>query len=78
MSTGSTHIRRSARTSRTGAVLIAGALVASVGLVAESTATAVPPAPGVVFDDFEDNDVSDWGYFGGNNAGGGLRRPGTA
>ncbi len=26
----------------------------------------------VVFDDFEDGDVSDWGYFGGNLAGGGF------
>ncbi len=32
---------------------------------------AVPPAPGAVFDDFEDGDVSDWGFFGGINAGGG-------
>ena len=32
---------------------------------------AVPLAPGVVFDDFEDGDVSDWGFFGGNAAGGG-------
>ena len=31
---------------------------------------AVPAAPGTVFDDFEDNDTSDWFFFGGNAAGG--------
>ena len=32
---------------------------------------AVPPAPGAVFDDFDDGDASDWSFFGGNAAGGG-------
>jgi beta-glucanase (GH16 family) len=36
-----------------------------------SLAWAVPPAPGAVFDDFEDGDTTDWGFFGGNAAGGG-------
>ncbi len=30
------------------------------------------PPPAVVIDDFEDGDASDWGLFGGNNAGGGF------
>ena len=30
-----------------------------------------PPPPNPVFDDFEDGDVGDWGFFGGNEAGGG-------
>lgn len=33
--------------------------------------SAVAPAPGVVFDDFDDGDTSDWGSFGGKLAGGG-------
>jgi beta-glucanase (GH16 family) len=40
-------------------------------IMLSSAAWAVPPAPGAVFDDFEDGDTSDWGFFGGNNAGGG-------
>ena len=28
--------------------------------------------PTIIIDDFEDNDVSDWGYFGGSNGGGGF------
>ena len=40
-------------------------------IMLSSAAWAVPPAPGAVFDDFEDNDTSDWGFFGGNMAGGG-------
>ena len=39
--------------------------------IASLPVAAVPPAPGTVFDDFEDNDASDWGFFGGNAAGGG-------
>ena len=35
------------------------------------TAAAVPDAVGVVIDDFEDGDSSDWGFFSGNLAGGG-------
>ncbi len=30
-----------------------------------------PPPPNPVFDDFEDGDAGDWGFFGGNEAGGG-------
>ena len=36
-------------------------------LLSPMAANATP----VVFDDFEDNDTSDWGFFGGNDAGGG-------
>ena len=52
-------------------------LVAAAGLgltllaLPASSSQAVPPAPGEVFDDFEDGDVSDWIFFGGNAAGGG-------
>jgi beta-glucanase (GH16 family) len=39
--------------------------------IAGGPAAAVPPAPGTVFDDFEDGDAGDWAFFGGNAAGGG-------
>ena len=45
-----------------------------LGLVLSMAAApvlAVPSAAGAVFDDFEDGDASDWGFFGGNDAGGG-------
>ncbi len=35
-----------------------------------SSGDVVQAATPIVIDDFEDGDVSDWGYFGGNNAGG--------
>jgi hypothetical protein len=53
------------------------ALIATAGLAATSLwvqpvgIEAVPTAPGVVFDDFEDGNASDWTFFGGNAAGGG-------
>jgi beta-glucanase (GH16 family) len=47
--------------------LLLGLLLGAASL----PALAVPPAPGAVFDDFEDGDASDWGFFGGNAAGGG-------
>ncbi len=50
---------------------LAAALAAGTLVATQSTSSAVPPAPGSVFDDFEDNDTSDWGFFGGNMAGGG-------
>ena len=46
-------------------------LIGFLCLAVSSTAMAVPPVPGVVFDDFEDGDTSDWGFFGGSSAGGG-------
>ena len=52
-------------------VLIVMSMIAALLLAIPTAATAVPPAPGDVFDDFEDNDASDWGFFGGNAAGGG-------
>ncbi len=51
------------------ALAIVFAMLASVLSVAP--ATAVPDAVGTVIDDFEDGDTSDWGFFGGSNAGGG-------
>jgi beta-glucanase (GH16 family) len=51
---------------------IAMALGTSIVVATQSTTNAVPPAQGSVFDDFEDNDASDWGFFGNNvDAGGG-------
>ncbi len=46
-------------------------LIGFLCLAMSSTAMAVPPASGAVFDDFEDGDTSDWGFFGGAAAGGG-------
>ena len=34
-------------------------------------ALGVPPAGGTVIDDFNDGNVGDWSFFGGNAAGGG-------
>jgi beta-glucanase (GH16 family) len=55
--------------------LIAIALLMVAAVLALPTtspqALAVPPASGAIFDDFEDNDASDWIFFGGNAAGGG-------
>ena len=48
------------------AVLLAGSVLAT-----QASTSAVPPAPGTVFDSFDDGDTSDWGFFGGNAAGGG-------
>ena len=54
---------------------IAGATVLALTAIGVqplvSTVDAVAPAPGAVFDDFEDGDTSDWGFFGGTLAGGG-------
>ncbi|MCP4305376.1 MAG: family 16 glycosylhydrolase [bacterium] len=52
-------------------LLIVMSMIAALLLAIPTVATAVPTAPGDVFDDFEDNDASDWGFFGGNAAGGG-------
>ncbi len=46
-------------------------LLAASMLVLLPPAQAVPDAVGTVIDDFEDGDTSDWGFFGGINAGGG-------
>ena len=54
------------RTTTTHSILL-GLLLITLS----AAAWAVPPAPGAVFDDFEDGDVSDWAFFGGNAAGGG-------
>ncbi len=51
------------------AVIAVAVLLAAVMVAAPSE--AVPIAPGVVVDGFEDNDASDWTFFGGNAAGGG-------
>ncbi|MFT5194280.1 MAG: beta-glucanase (GH16 family) [Candidatus Promineifilaceae bacterium] len=40
--------------------------------LASAPAQAQTILPTIPIDDFEDNDASDWGNFGGNNAGGGL------
>lgn len=53
--------------------LIKAASVLVVVMAAVAVAmpsAAVPIAPGLVIDDFEDNDTSDWTFFGGNAAGG--------
>jgi beta-glucanase (GH16 family) len=50
----------------TVAALAAGTLVA-----VQSGTSAIPPEPDDIFDDFDDGDISDWGFFGGNEAGGG-------
>ncbi|MGI9645116.1 MAG: family 16 glycosylhydrolase, partial [Ilumatobacteraceae bacterium] len=63
MTQGSRHGLRTAL----AAALAAGTIVATT----QSTSNAVPPAPGDIFDDFEDGDVGDWIFFGGNAAGGG-------
>jgi uncharacterized protein YegJ (DUF2314 family) len=41
------------------------------GLVFSIPSALIAATPDVVIDDFEDGDVSDWGFFGGNLAGGG-------
>ncbi len=52
--------------------MIFGIILISLFLIiASAPVQALPPAPGAVFDDFEDNDASDWDFFGGNAAGGG-------
>ncbi len=50
--------------------LIAALLLAATVAVAVPSA-AVPIATGTIIDDFEDDDASDWTFFGGNLAGGG-------
>ena len=47
-------------------------LVFAFLVIASAPVQAVPPVPGDVFDDFEANNPSDWGYFGGSNGGGGF------
>ncbi|NNC99366.1 MAG: hypothetical protein HKN85_04215, partial [Gammaproteobacteria bacterium] len=52
--------------------LIAGTLLTGLLLsIASLPASAVTTLPATVIDDFEDGDTSDWGFFGGNLAGGG-------
>jgi beta-glucanase (GH16 family) len=46
-------------------------IMLAVLTVAVQPSAAVPIAPGTVIDDFEDGDISDWIFFGGNAAGGG-------
>jgi beta-glucanase (GH16 family) len=46
-------------------------LTATMLVLIPSGAVAVPDAEATVIDDFEDADASDWGFFGGNAAGGG-------
>lgn len=71
MTTSSVPQRRRGR-QRSSLLAAAAALALTSGLVvATQTTNAVPPAPGTVFDDFEDGDASDWIFFGGNAAGGG-------
>ena len=53
-----------------GAPLVAALVLGAVSVPAV-TAHAVPDAGATVIDDFDDGDVSDWGFFGGNAAGGG-------
>ena len=50
---------------------LAMVLAASALVLMPEASLAVPDASGVVIDDFEDGDSSDWGFFGGNLAGGG-------
>ncbi|MGH1489996.1 MAG: family 16 glycosylhydrolase [Acidimicrobiales bacterium] len=52
-------------------VIIAMALMAVTFIASQPASVAVPIVNGTVFDDFEDNDISDWLFFGGNAAGGG-------
>jgi hypothetical protein len=56
---------------KTPRVISALAMIAATLAMSQTASLAVPSAPGVVFDDFEDNDTSDWACFGGNAAGGG-------
>ncbi|MFW2383321.1 MAG: hypothetical protein ACN4GZ_16325, partial [Acidimicrobiales bacterium] len=50
--------------------MVAALLVGTV-LATPAATSATPPAPGVVFDNFDDGDATDWGFFSGNAAGGG-------
>jgi beta-glucanase (GH16 family) len=50
---------------------LAMVLAASALVLMPAASLAVPDTSGVVIDDFEDGDSSDWGFFGGNLAGGG-------
>ena len=53
---------------RNKALLLFGVLLVGL-LFSVQVGLAVPDAPGVVIDDFEDGDASDWSFFGGNAAG---------
>ncbi len=59
------------RRTRRRSIALATALVGSSVLVAPAASQAVPIASATVIDDFNDGDASDWGFFGGNLAGGG-------
>ena len=50
--------------------VLAAAMLLAVTLVAAQPSVAVPIATGNVIDGFEDNDATDWEFFGGNEAGG--------
>lgn len=51
-------------------IVLAIILISLFVIIDSSPAGAVPSAGAVVIDDFEDGDAGDWGFFGGNNAGG--------
>ncbi|MFK8022911.1 MAG: carbohydrate binding domain-containing protein [Ilumatobacter sp.] len=65
-----THQRRRRRI---GGAAAAAALALGAAWVAPgaSGVSAIEPEPAEIVDDFEDGDTSDWGFFGGVNAGGG-------
>jgi beta-glucanase (GH16 family) len=52
-------------------ICLVGALAAGGSFVGGSSVATAVDAPATVIDDFEDGDVSDWVFFGGNAAGGG-------
>ncbi len=52
-------------------LLTTATLLGALVLGFSFTSVAQTPVPDVIIDDFEDGDTSDWGFFGGNNAGGG-------
>ncbi len=56
---------------RTLRVLVAMMMIGGLLIAVQPASLAVPDAVGVVIDDFEDGNTSDWGFFGGVNAGGG-------
>ena len=59
------------RSTKTIRLAVAAALVAGTMIATQTTSSAVPNAAPTVIDDFEDGTASDWGFFGGNLAGGG-------
>ncbi len=58
------------RAPRTSAIAATALIAVAISFFGVTAAVAAPPPPELVFDDFEDGS-SDWGLFGGTDAGGG-------